>query len=183
MVRNKSFDHHLFKSNTSGGGLLLQQKIASKATVELIRKFDLYAMSTIKQLLANLLPPGAQDACDLSVTFTNNGYTAVLLEESDMYPGRRSMFCKAASIELAKKISNPVLNKSNTQVPMLAELYTVAEPDLTAASPNPETLVGFNPLGDLQDTTSDLKNQASAAAAISKLSPAVIMVIMLMTVI
>ena len=109
-----------------------------------------------------MLPPGAQEACDLSLTLTNNGYTAVLLEES---MGRRSLFCKAASRELAKRISNPLQNHSNPQLLLLVKLYEVAVPDLTATLPNPALFIGFDPLGELQDTTSDLKNQANNKAS------------------
>ena len=195
----------------SGGGLLLQQKsVTSRATAVLIKKLDLNSMSTIKKVLASLLPPGTQEACDLSVTLTNDGLTAVLLEESHIYPGRRSLFCKAVSRDLAERISNSLQNHSTPQMLMLAKLYEVAVTDLTATLPNPAMFIGFDPLGDLQDTTNDLKSQANRKASdtygdsskkfdghlsdaegraynngatVSKISSAVIMIIMVVTVI
>jgi len=155
-----------YYGSSPGGGLLLQQKsVTSRAAAKLIKKLDLNSMSTIKKVLASLLPPGAQEACDMSVALTNNGYTAILLEESNRHPGRRSLFCKAISRELATRISNPLRNHSNPQMLLLVKLYEVTVPDLTSTLPNPAMFIGFNPLNKLQGTTDDLKEQANSKAS------------------
>lgn len=146
-----------------GGGLLLQQKAITTATKKVIKKFHYNTISTIKNAIVHLLPVETEEACDLSVTLTNNGYIVVLLESIVHH---RSLFCEAASKELAGRISNP---PSSLQPPtsLLMKLYEVVVPESSSALPGlptPGMIIGFNPLGDLKETTSDLGKQAENEA-------------------
>ena len=98
------------------------------------------------------------------MTLTNHGYIAVLLEPVVHH---RSLFCKAASSELARRISNP---PSSLEPPtsLLMDLYEIHTPVVTSTLPNlptPAMFIGFDPLGDLEDTTNDLRNQAENEAS------------------
>lgn len=135
----------------------------TKTSSRIIKKFNYNSISTIRSAIIDLLPIETEEACDLSVTLTNNGYIVILLEPIVHH---RSLFCEAASRELAGRISNP---PSSLEVPtsLLMELYEVHIPDLSSTLPGlptPAMFIGFNPLGDLQDTSDDLKNQAKDEA-------------------
>lgn len=146
-----------------GGGILLQQKDLTKSSKKIIKKFNYNTISTIRNAIVDLLPVETEEACDLIVALTNNGYIAVLLE-SIVY--HRSLFCEAASKELARRISNPP-SRLKPPTTLLMKLYEVHIPDLTSTLPGlptPAMLIGFDPLGDLKKTTYDLKNQAENEA-------------------
>ena len=147
-----------------GGGLLLQQKAITKPIKKIIRRFHYNSISTIKNAIVDLLPVEAAEACDLTVALTNNGYIAILLEPVVHH---RSIFCKAASSELARRISNP---SSSLEPPtsLLMELYEVHTSDLSSSLPDlptPAMFIGFDPLGELEDTTNDLRDQAENEAS------------------
>jgi len=147
-----------------GGGILLQQKAATKITRKIIKKFHYNSISTIRNAIVDLLPAETEEACDLSVTLTNNGYIVILLESIVHH---RSLFCEAASKELARIISNP---PSSLEPPtsLLMKLYEAHVPDVSSSSPDlptPAMFIGFDPLGDLEKTSNDLENQAENEAS------------------
>ena len=131
---------------------------------KIIKEFYYNRISTIRNAIIDLLPAKIEESCDFSVTLTNNGYIAVLLESTVHH---KSIFCAAMSKELAETISNP---PSGLEPPtsLLMKLYEVQMPDFTSTLsglPTPAMFFGFDPLGDLQDTTYDLKNQAENEAS------------------
>ena len=128
------------------------------------KKFHYNSVATIRNAIVDLLPVETEESCELSVTLTNNGYIVVLLESIVHH---RSLFCAAASKELAGRISNP---PSSLEPPtsLLMKLYEVRIPDLSSPSPDlptPSMFIGFDPLGDLEDTSNDLGNQAQNEAS------------------
>lgn len=152
------------KSLNEGGGLLLQQKAATKATKKIIKKFHYNSISTVRDAILDLIPVETEEACDLSVTLTNNGYIVILLEPIVHH---RSLFCGAASKELAGRIGNPP-SRLEAPTSLLMKLYEVHIPDLTVTLPDlptPAMFIGFDPLGDLQETSDDLGNQAENEAS------------------
>ena len=147
-----------------GGGLLLQQKAITESIRKIINKFHYNSIATIRNAIVDLLPVETEESCELSVTLTNSGYIVVLLESIVHH---RSLFCAAASKELAERISNPssILEPPTS---LLMKLYEVRIPDLSSplpGLPTPSMFIGFDPLGDLKDTSNDLRNQAENEAS------------------
>lgn len=141
----------------------MQQKAITKPIKKIIRRFHYNSISTIKNAIVDLLPVEAAEECDVTVALTNNGYIAILLEPVVHH---KSIFCKVASRELAGRISNP---SKNLEPPtsLLMQLYEVHTSDLSSSLPDlptPASIIGFDPLGDLEDTSNDLKNQANNEA-------------------
>lgn len=147
-----------------GGGLLLQQKVVTENIRKMTKKFHYNSIVTVRNAIVDLLPVETEESCELSVTLTNNGYIVVLLESIVHH---KSLFCAAASKELAGRISNP---PSSLEPPtsLLMKLYEVHIPDLSSPLPDlptPSMFIGFDPLGDLEDTSNDLGNQAQNEAS------------------
>ena len=147
-----------------GGGLLLQQKAITETIKKMIKKFHYNSIATIRNAIIDLLPVETEESCELSVTLTNNGYIVILLESIIHH---KSLFCAAASKEVAGRISNP---PSSLEPPtsLLMKLYEVYIPDLSSPLPDlptPSMFIGFDPLGDLKDTSNDLGNQAENEAS------------------
>ena len=131
---------------------------------KIIKEFHYNSILTIRNAIIDLLPAKIEESCDFSVTLTNNGYITVLLESILHH---KSLFCAAVSKELSETISNP---PSGLEPPtsLLMKLYEVQEPNFASTQPGlptPAMFFGFDPLGDLQDTTYDLKNQAENEAS------------------
>ena len=144
-----------------GGGLLLQPKVVTESIRKMTKKFHYNSIATIRNAIVDLLPVETEESCELSVTLTNSGNIVVLLESIVHH---RSLFCAAASKELAGRISNP---PSSLEPPtsLLMKLYEVHIPDLSSDLPTPSMFIGFDPLGDLKDTSNDLRNQAENEAS------------------